>query len=95
VIRTLDLKSTTVLTERAASVSLRTDLVTLRAVERFERILPVAFNLVKAGGRIALLIGEAQVEIAKSALPTVTWHKTFPIPLAMNRKLLIGEAVNS
>jgi len=95
VIRALDLRSAAVLTQRAESVSLRADLVTFRAVERFERILPVAFSLVKADGRIALLIGEAQVEVAQSALQTVTWDEPLPIPQSRSGRLLIGEAVFS
>jgi len=91
VIRALDLKAALVLTGRAESVSLRADLVMFRAVERFERILPVAFGLVKPGGRIALLIGEMQVRGAQSALPTVTWNNPVPIPLTRNGRLLIGE----
>ena len=93
--RALDLKCTTVLTERAESVSIRADVVTFRAVEQFERILPVAFGLIKPDGRIALLIGEAQVGVAQSALPTVVWEKPLPIPLTRNAKLLIGEVVIS
>ena len=92
-IRALHLSSIDVLTERAESVSLRADLVTFRAVERFERILPVAFGLVKPGGRIALLIGEAQVKVAQATLRTVTWHEPLPIPATRNGRLLIGEAV--
>ena len=91
VIRALDLRSVVVLTQRAESVSLRTDLVTFRAVERFERILPVAFGLVKPGGRIALLIGEAQVESAKSMLPGIAWKNSIQIPSSKSRRLLIGE----
>jgi len=93
VIRALDLRSSAVLTDRAESVSLRANLVTFRAVERFERILPIAFDLVKPDGRIALLIGQAQVEVAQSALQTVTWHEPLPIPLTRNGRLLIGHAV--
>ena len=92
VIRALALSSIAVLTERAESLSLRADLVTLRAVERFERILPVASALRKPHGRIALLIGEAQVEVAQSALCTLAWHEPVPIPLSKNRCLLIGAA---
>jgi 16S rRNA (guanine527-N7)-methyltransferase len=92
VIRALDLKSVVVLTERAESVSLRADLVTLRAVERFDSILPVAFDLVKPGGRIALLIGEMQVHGAQSALPRAIWSNPVPIPLTRNGRLLIGKA---
>jgi 16S rRNA (guanine527-N7)-methyltransferase len=91
VIRALDLRSVVVLTQRAESASLRTDLVTFRAVERFERILPVAFGLVKPGGRIALLIGEAQVESAKSMLPGIAWKNSIQIPSSKSRRLLIGE----
>jgi 16S rRNA (guanine527-N7)-methyltransferase len=93
VIRALDMKSAKVLTERAESVSLRADLVTFRAVERFERILPIAFGLVKPEGRIALLIGEAQVEVAQAALRTVTWDEPLPIPQTRSGRLLIGEVV--
>ena len=44
-------------------------LVTLRAVERFEQILPIAASLVAPGGRLALLIGESQHALALSLLP--------------------------
>jgi 16S rRNA (guanine527-N7)-methyltransferase len=93
VIRALDMKSAKVLIERAESLSLRADLVTFRAVERFERILPIAFGLVKPEGRIALLIGEAQVEVAQAALRTVTWDEPLPIPQTRSGRLLIGEVV--
>jgi 16S rRNA (guanine527-N7)-methyltransferase len=92
VIRALDLKSSVVLAERAESVSLRADIVTFRAVERFEHILPVALSLVKPGGRIALLIGEMQVRRAESTIPIVTWSAPIPIPLTRNGRLLIGQA---
>jgi len=90
VIRALDLTSTAVVSERAESVSLRADVVTFRAVELFERILPVAFGLIKPGGRIALLIGGAQVELAQSLLPGMEWKDSIPIPSSKNRRLLIG-----
>lgn len=95
VIRALDLKSAVVLTERAESLSLRADLVTFRAVERFERILPVAFALVRPGGRMGLLIGDAQVATTESTLPTISWSKPIPIPLTRNGILLIGKARTS
>jgi 16S rRNA (guanine527-N7)-methyltransferase len=91
VIRTLDLRSAVVLSQRAESVSLRADFVTLRAVERFERVLPVAFGLLKPRGRMALLIGEAQVDLAQSILPDVEWNNSMPIPSSKNRRLLICE----
>jgi 16S rRNA (guanine527-N7)-methyltransferase len=92
VIRALDLRSAAVLTQRAESIPLRADVVTFRAVEHFNRILPVANRLMKPGGRIGLLIGEAQVSGAHSMLPKITWHKALPIPLTRNGVLLIGQA---
>jgi 16S rRNA (guanine527-N7)-methyltransferase len=91
VTRALDLKSVVVLPQRAESVSLRADLVTFRAVEHFERILPVAFGFLKPAGRIALLIGEAQVKLAESILPGMAWKNSIQIPSSKSRRLLIGE----
>ena len=91
VVRTLKLNSVSVLSERAESVLLTADLVTFRAVERFEQILPIAFRLVNPPGRIAVLIGGAQVALAQSALPNVGWETPIPIPLSRNGMLLIGE----
>jgi 16S rRNA (guanine527-N7)-methyltransferase len=91
VIRTLDLRLAVVLSQRAESVSVHADLVTFRAAERFERVLPVAFGLLKPRGRMALLIGEAQVELAQALLPDVEWKNSMPIPSSKNRRLLIGE----
>ena len=43
------------------------DVVTLRAVERFESILPIATNLVAPKGRLALLISKAQLATAQES----------------------------
>jgi 16S rRNA (guanine527-N7)-methyltransferase len=91
VVRTLNLNSVSVLSERAERISLRADLVTFRAVERFESILSTALNLVTPGGRIAALIGGAQVGLAQSVLPNIKWEDPIPIPLSRNGMLLIGE----
>jgi len=64
------------------------DAVTLRAVERFAETLPVAARLLAPGGRLALLIGDSQVDIARSALPTFAWDP--PIPQSQSRVLLTG-----
>lgn len=90
VVRTLNLKSVSVLTERAEQTSAQGDLVTLRAVESFERILPIAASLTKPQGRIAILIGSAQVELGLSILSSVNWQAPIPIPNSSNRVLMIG-----
>src|SRR5215470_5708294 len=73
VIRALHLTGTTVLEDRAEQLKLQADVVSLRAVERFEAILPVARRLLAAGGRIALLIGVSQADKAKSLLADLDW----------------------
>jgi 16S rRNA (guanine527-N7)-methyltransferase len=66
------------------------DVVTLRAVERFESILPVAARLVAPEGRLALLIGQAQLPQAESALPTWNWSEPIPVPKSQSRVLAIA-----
>jgi 16S rRNA (guanine527-N7)-methyltransferase len=64
--------------------------VTLRAVERFDAILPTAARLVAPSGRLALLISSAQQDQARSKLLDLIWSTPAPIPLSRSRILLIG-----
>jgi hypothetical protein len=66
-------------------------LVIIRAVERFEQILPIAANLVVPHGRLALLIGDPQIEGTKSILPTANWENPRHVPLSRGRSLLVGR----
>lgn len=77
----------------AEQLSEQASLVILRAVERFERILPVAHELVAPNGRIALLIGNAQVQTAKALLGEVSWLDPLPLPLSHSRSLLVGHLI--
>ena len=91
VIRTLSLEGASVVRSRAEQIEARFDVVTLRAVESFEAILPIAARLVHPAGRLALLIGAGQAPTAGSLLPQITWSAPIPIPLSRGRVLLIGE----
>ena len=71
------------------------DLVTLRAVERFETVLPTAAGLVVPRGRLALLIGNAQLPAASSLLPTLSWSDPVPIPASRSRLLAIATKSGS
>ena len=71
------------------------DVVTLRAVERFETILPIAAALVASGGRLALLIGSAQQDQARTTLPRFMWSHPVPIPASRTRILLISRRVTT
>jgi 16S rRNA (guanine527-N7)-methyltransferase len=63
-------------------------LVTLRAVERFEQIVPTAATVLVPRGRLALLIGHSQVVRAQKLLPALQWTKPIPIPHSESRVLL-------
>ncbi len=92
VIRALLLDHVNVLNIRAEDLpSASYDVVTLRAVERFEAVLPTAAGLVAPGGQLALLIGSSQLDRARSTLPGWTWNEPLPIPHSDSRILAVGR----
>jgi 16S rRNA (guanine527-N7)-methyltransferase len=92
-INLLGLRNVKVFNGRAESYSLTADVVMLRAVEKFDQALPVAFRLVSSGCNLALLIGSSQVEPAKSLLLGVQWQEPLLIPSGHSRVLLIGTTM--
>lgn len=91
-IRALALTSIDVFADRAqAYPQASADLVTLRAVEQFESVLPVACALLAPSGRIALLIGESQIAQARKALSSFAWLAPIRLPGSQSRVLLVGE----
>jgi len=92
VTRSLTLTDVDIVVARAESlVDVTFDIVTLRAVERFEAALPVAARLVCPDGRLALLVSSAQLDQACSCLPKLTWSSPVPIPLSRNRVVIVGS----
>jgi len=89
--RALTLTDVDVFGGRAEDFQASADLVTLRAVERFESVLPVAANLVTPHGRLALLIVRRQMESLAKLAPTFQWFEPVPIPRSEKRILLIGH----
>jgi 16S rRNA (guanine527-N7)-methyltransferase len=76
------------------------DLVTFRAVEKFDSILPTAARLIRPISvhsplstvhGLALLIGFAQIPVAKKMLPTWHFHPEIPIPNSQNRVIQLLE----
>jgi 16S rRNA (guanine527-N7)-methyltransferase len=91
VVRSLTLMDIAIENTRAESLIGRMfDIVTLRAVEQFETILPTAAKLVAPQGRLALLIGSSQLTQAQAALPAFTWSKPEPIPASHSAILAIA-----
>lgn len=92
VARALTLTDINIQIARAESLTGATfDVVTLRAVERFETILPAAAALVAATGRLALLLGASQLPHAQSNLPNLTWCEPIPIPKSTSKTLVIAS----
>ena len=92
VTRALTLTDVNIQTARAETlIGSIYDVVTLRAVERFESVLVTAAALVAPAGRLALLIGTSQHQKARSSLPAFNWSEPVPIPHSRVRVLLIGN----
>ena len=93
VARALTLTNINVQNGRAESIPQGAfDVVTLRAVERFDAVLPAAAALLKPRGRLALLIGSAQLSRAHSILPDHQFLAPIPIPLSEAKILLLSRA---
>jgi 16S rRNA (guanine527-N7)-methyltransferase len=92
VIRALTLTGIDVFPARAETFPGTARQVTLRAVERFDEILPAAAQLLAPSGRFALLIGAQQEATARDLLPSLTWLPLIPIPLSTSRVLLLSDA---
>jgi 16S rRNA (guanine527-N7)-methyltransferase len=91
VVRTLDLKAAEVFCGRAEDWPKVADVVTLRAVEKFQRMLPVAAGLVAPGGRLCLLIGEKQLTKARELVTEAfTWHDPVAIPQSDGRVVAVA-----
>ncbi len=91
VTRALTLTDVNIQNTRAESVTdMSFDVVTLRAVERFESVLPTAARLTSPGGRLALLIGQPQLPQAQSILPALAWSTPISIPNSKSRVLVIA-----
>ncbi len=93
VVRALTLTDINIQNARAETLPAASfDVVTLRAVERFETILPIAAALVAPAGRLGLLIGAPQLPRAQSLLPNYTWSTPSPIPGSNARILATARA---
>ena len=89
VARTLTLTEVNVIAERAETVTAKADVVTLRAVERFEAILPQTIPFLAPKAKLALLIGQSKIPHLPT-LHTLKWQPTISIPQSRTRVLAIG-----
>jgi 16S rRNA (guanine527-N7)-methyltransferase len=94
VMRALDLSTTEVQSTRAEALTKTFDVATLRAVERFEKILPTAITRLRPGGRLALLISQDQIPIAKTLASELKWENPQEIPNSRQRVLQLATTPN-
>ena len=94
VARALTLTNINVITGRAESARPGpdfppADVVTLRAVEHFETILPQAVSFLAPKGTLALLITTPQIPQVLT-LTKLSWHPQISVPQSRSRVLLLG-----
>jgi 16S rRNA (guanine527-N7)-methyltransferase len=90
VISALGLRNARAVRQRAEEYPAKAELVTMRAVETFEKASLVAQDLVAEGGRLALMIGAAQVPQAEAQLKQMIWSRAVPVPGSNSRVLFVG-----
>jgi 16S rRNA (guanine527-N7)-methyltransferase len=91
-VRSLGMNNVEVFNGRAeAFTGDKANVVTFRAVERFGVSLPIAAEMVTTVGRLAVLIGTAQVSQLKELTPSLKWDEPIIFPLSANRSLVIGQ----
>ena len=91
VVRALCLKDVEVYCGRAETWNRTANVVTVRAVEKFNTVLPIAASLVGSKGTLCLLAGASQVESASQLLGTSwSFSAPVPIPLSDGRVVLVG-----
>ena len=95
-IRTTGTANAQVGVERAERFSGNADVVTLRAVEDFSSILPISARIVAGSGRLAALVGVAQVAEGKRLLGEF-WTFAEPVyfPDSSHRALWIAQRSQS
>lgn len=92
VVRALQLHHVQVFCGRAEQWPHTAEIVTLRAVERFELALPIAAGLVAEHGLLCLLIGSAQLHSARQLLgDDWQWSPPVPIPNSAARVIAIVQ----
>ena len=92
VLRTLKVDGAEVFPGRAEQWGQTAGIVTLRAVEQFERVTAVAAELVAPGGKLCLLVGSHQAEsLGKMTPEGWTWKPPIKIPQSSSRVIVIGE----
>jgi 16S rRNA (guanine527-N7)-methyltransferase len=90
VVRSLGLGNVAVFNGRGEDYGSQADWVIMRAVEKFDSSMLTASALVAPQGRLALMIGESQIQKAKELGKGFVWQASIAIPGGESRVLLVG-----
>jgi 16S rRNA (guanine527-N7)-methyltransferase len=81
---------------RAETLADPFDCVTLRAVDRMERAVQDAVQLVRSGGWLALMTSSAELAALQAAAGSAfSWSSPMALPHAENRVLALGNRLSS
>jgi 16S rRNA (guanine527-N7)-methyltransferase len=92
-IRALRLAGIEVYSGRAEQWGRRADVVTLRAVEKFESILPVGVSLLAPGGRLCLLVGARQQDSLLN-IPSLKVEVVKATPNRTDSLVVVGRSLH-
>jgi 16S rRNA (guanine527-N7)-methyltransferase len=94
-VRTLSL-NTKVHSGRAEDLKERFDCITLRAVDKMEKAIPAAIDLLAPNGRLAILTTHEEaptIQTQANQSAKIDWTQPQPLPPGSNRILLLGKRV--
>ena len=94
VIRSLHLDGIEVHAGRAEDLDKTFDVLTMRAVEQQEAIVPGTPDFLSENGILLLMMGASQVERVKQVLSTLEWADPKMLPLSESRVVAIGKRLS-
>jgi 16S rRNA (guanine527-N7)-methyltransferase len=95
-VRTLGIEAVEVFCGRAEDWNNRATVVTMRAVEKLEKVLPIAASLVDESGMLCLLLGASQARPVQQILGS-KWQFELPVPIPQSdeRVVVMGKRIAS
>jgi 16S rRNA (guanine527-N7)-methyltransferase len=93
-VRLLGLENAEVYPGRAEHWGKKADVVTMRAVERMESVIPVAASLLTEGGRLCLLASSTTADYQSSVQrPEINWNVGEPVPNCEESYVFVGTVM--
>ena len=92
VVRHLKLADIDVFAGRAeAYLGSKGDVVTFRAVDRFDSVIRIAASLTSPDGQLVVMIGKSQLDQLQELIPGIRWKEPVGLPLSSSRVMIIGS----